>query len=157
MMGFIREGGFMMYFILAGAALAAVSAGRALLAMRAGRASRATADGVIFWGSFALVAGILGTLVGFSQMARAVERIGEVSPPMLWGGVRVALTTTIAGCMSFVLALCAWAPLRWVGSRRLPTGDRRFALLEQELQLLRGEMQQLDERTRFYENLRSKG
>jgi hypothetical protein len=156
MMGFIREGGFMMYFILAGAALAALSAGRAVLATRAGNSSRSMTDGVVFWGGFALIAGILGTLVGFSQMARAVERFGEVSPSMLWGGVRVALTTTIAGCMTFVLALCAWAPLRWAGSRRLPAGDRRFAVLERELQLLRGEIEQLDERTRFYETLRSK-
>lgn len=31
--------------------------------------------------------------------------------------------------------------------------DKRLALLEQELQLLRGEVQQLDERNEFYEKL----
>jgi len=98
--------------------LAVVSAVRTVTALKAGRTDRSVADGVIFWGGFALLVGLLGTLIGFSQMARAIEGAGDVSSAMLWGGVRVALTTTITGCSIFVLALCTWVLLRWLGSRR---------------------------------------
>jgi hypothetical protein len=123
MMDFIREGGFAMYyFVLAGAALAAVSALRSATALRSGRAGRNVADGVIFWGGFALVGGVLGTLVGLSQVARVVESAGAVSTSLLWGGIRVTLTTTIAGCVVFVLATSAWVVLRWLGSRQATPG-----------------------------------
>lgn len=155
MMGFIREGGFMMYIIIAAALFAAFSAVRTLGSLRSGE-GRSKTDGIIFWGAFALVMGVLGTVIGFSQMARAVEAAGEVAPAMLWGGVRVALTTTIAGSATFVLALFAWAPLRWLTARHLPvTNDGRLAVLEQELQAIRGELDNLTERTAFYEKLRT--
>jgi len=75
---------------------------------------------------------------------------------LMLGGIRVALITTIAGCMVFVLSQCAWTVLRWVAARRLPTEQRRrLALLEEELQILRGELQQVDERSAFFEKLRA--
>ena len=122
MMSFFREGGFPMYFVAAGAVLAIVAAVRGVVALRSAQAARpSSVDGVIFWGGFALLVGLLGTLVGFSQMARAIQGAGSVSPALLWGGVRVALTTTIAGCTTFVLALCTWASLRWLAARRIQT------------------------------------
>lgn len=154
MMTLIREGGFMMYFILAGAILAAVSTVRGIAGLRRGT-GRSKVDGIIFWGGFALVVGVLGTLIGFSQIAYAVEAAGDVAPSLLWGGIRVALITTITGCATFVLALSAWAPLRWLASKREPTGDGRIAVLEQELQAIRGELDNLAERTAFYEKLRT--
>jgi hypothetical protein len=161
MMGFIREGGFMMYLIIAGALLAGVSAVRTVASLRRGRGGRSAADGVVFWGGLVMLLGVLGTLVGFSMMARAVERAGEVDPALLWGGVRVALTTVIAGSVVFVLSLFTWAPLRWLGSRSepahsQPAGDKRISTLEQELQALRGELDNLSERTAFYEKLRTR-
>jgi hypothetical protein len=162
MMDFIREGGFMMHPIIAGTLLAGVSAVKAAGALRRGRGGQSAADGVIFWGGFAMLLGVLGTIVGFSQIARVVERAGQVEPTLLWGGVRVALTTVIAGSLVFVLALFTWAPLRWLGARREPSaagpaaGDKRLAILEQELQALRGELDNLSERTAFYERLRTR-
>jgi hypothetical protein len=153
MMDFIRQGGFMMYPIIAGTMFAVVSAVRAAAALQRGEAAKSAADGVIFWGGLAMLLGVLGTLVGFSMMARAVESVGDVAPSLLWGGIRVALTTAIAGCGVFVLSLFTWAPLRWLGSRKLPPSGRRLALLEQELQALRGDIHQMDERMAFYEKL----
>jgi hypothetical protein len=49
--------------------------------------------------------GILGTTIGLSLMAKAVENFGAVSTALLWGGVRVALTTTIAGGIIFMASL----------------------------------------------------
>jgi hypothetical protein len=60
-----------------------------------------------------------------------------------------------------VLSLFTWAPLRWLGSRSepahsQPAGDKRISTLEQELQALRGELDNLSERTAFYEKLRTR-
>lgn len=179
MMDFIREGGFSMYFVLAGGALAAVSALRSAAALRSRKAGQNVADGVIFWGGFALVGGVLGTLIGLSQVARVVERVGDVEPSMLWGGIRVTLTTTIAGCVVFVLATSAWVVLRWLASRQatpgLATGGRvaggavrnileervmefetRLSLTEEELSAANREIHRLTAEADFAKQLRDK-
>jgi MotA/TolQ/ExbB proton channel family len=111
MVDFLKEGGYPMYVIAAIAVAVIVSIVRS--AMSGPRvADRARVDAILFWGSVALIVGVIGTLVGFSQMARAVERMGTVSQPILWGGIRVALTAVIAGLLIFAAAFIAWAILR---------------------------------------------
>jgi hypothetical protein len=66
--------------------------------------------------------GILGTTIGLSLMAKAVENFGAVSTALLWGGVRVALTTTIAGGIIFMASLLIWLPLRGWLMRRVDGG-----------------------------------
>jgi biopolymer transport protein ExbB/TolQ len=69
-------------------------------------------DSILFWGVFAAIPGLLGTLGGLAQMAGAIEAAGTVNPALLWGGVRVALSTTIAGTSVLGVALPAWYLLR---------------------------------------------
>jgi hypothetical protein len=69
-------------------------------------------DSILFWGVFAAILGLLGTLGGLAQMAGAIEAAGTVNPALLWGGVRVALSTTIAGTAVLGVALPVWYLLR---------------------------------------------
>jgi biopolymer transport protein ExbB/TolQ len=78
---------------------------------RAGLARR-TIDGSVFWGAYALALGILGTLVGFMMAAQAVEALGRVETPLVWGGVKVALSTTLYGLLIFLGAALLWLGLR---------------------------------------------
>jgi hypothetical protein len=127
MMDFIRDGGYAMYVLMAMSvgigvmairAIRLLSSGEVVSAMRTGF----VVDGVLLWGGAALVTGILGTTIGLSLAARAVESAGEVSTTLLWGGVRVALTTTIAGGIIFMASLLIWLPLRGWLMRRVDGG-----------------------------------
>ena len=42
-------------------------------------------DGSLFWGGFAVVAGLLGSVLGVIMAFQAVEQVGEVSPRLVAG------------------------------------------------------------------------
>lgn len=53
-------------------------------------------------GIFGLMVGILGQLIGLYDAFLAIQEMGEVSPAMLAGGIRVSMITTLYG---FVIGL----------------------------------------------------
>lgn len=116
MIEWFMSGGFFMWLVL-GAGLVslglAVDAGRRLTGGPVDEpAVRAEIDAVLFWGGFASLLGLIGTLGGVAQMARYVERAGSVSAGVAWSGVRVALITTVFGLIVLGLSLLAWFALR---------------------------------------------
>jgi biopolymer transport protein ExbB/TolQ len=122
-----RNGGFMMWPITLCAVAVVAFAGRAMWRMRSASSEpsavvRAGIDGVLFWGVYASVLGVLGTVVGITLAAMAVEAVGEVQVRLVSGGVKVALITTIYGFLILLMA----API-WFGLRQL---QRREALGE---------------------------
>jgi hypothetical protein len=123
MLTFFREGGVIMYPLVLVTLVVAVLAVRAWLRLRSGEVSQATLgtgiDAVLFWGAYAAVLGVLGTLVGISQAAAAISQAAEVSPPIVWMGIRIALSTTIYGLLVFAIALLLWFGLRHGHRRRL--------------------------------------
>lgn len=116
MIEWFQSGGFFMWPILVSGVVTvvlAVDAGRRLTSdSRAGPALRTEIDAVLFWGGFAALLGLFGTVGGIGQMARALERAGEVSASLVWGGLRVALITTAFGLMVLAVAMLAWFALR---------------------------------------------
>lgn len=115
MIDFIAQGGVPM------AALVVVAFVVATLAVRAWRhlgtdgdvdAGASAIDAVLFWGAVAVVIGLVGTLLGLGAMATAIEAAGTAPAPLIWGGVRAAVSTTLAGSFVFLAALAAWAVLR---------------------------------------------
>lgn len=109
-------GGVPMWFIL-GAGLVglalAIDAGRKVLAGAADAPGlRAEIDGVLFWGAFASVLGLIGTLGGVAVMARYLEQAADASASLIWGGLRVALIPTAFGLVLLALCLLAWYGLR---------------------------------------------
>jgi len=94
-----------------------VLAARAGLRMQSGEReqqvlARATIDGGLFWGAYAVVLGVLGTVVGFMMAAQAVEAFGDVETRLVWGGVKVALSTTVYGLLIFLFSGLVWFGLR---------------------------------------------
>ena len=88
--------------------------------------TKAWVDAILFWGVFALIAGVLGTLIGVINAAGAIQAASEVSAPLVWGGMRVALLSSSAGALILAFAALLWfgLQLRW----RLLWSDREEAL-----------------------------
>nr|WP_321406033.1 MotA/TolQ/ExbB proton channel family protein [uncultured Carboxylicivirga sp.] len=59
-------------------------------------------------GLFALITGILGQLIGFYDAFSAIEKMGEVSPAMVFGGIKVSMITTLYGFIIYLISLLIW-------------------------------------------------
>lgn len=119
MIEFIQMGGVFMWPILLCTLLVVALSGRSAFAARAGGTAPSDVDSVLFWGLSAAVLGVLGTLAGVLQMASAIERAGSVQASTVWSGIKVTLTTSIAGMGTLLLALLLWITLRAVLVRRM--------------------------------------
>lgn len=123
MIEFIRMGGYPMYVLLVVAAVTAAMAVRS--AFQVGpvgapdRRLETGIDGVLFWGAYAVVVGLLGTVGGIFQAAGMMQLAGGATATLVWSAIRVSLTTTIVGLIVFSLALLAWYALRGAYRRRI--------------------------------------
>lgn len=112
------EGGYMMWVILAVAVLVVGLGVRSWLRLREidgpDPVVETGIDAVLFWGAWAVVVGLFGTFMGIYQAATAISSIGaqSVSAALVWGGIRVALTTTLFGLLVFTVASLGWIGLR---------------------------------------------
>ena len=106
----------LLFSLLVVTALALLSAGRVF---RPGavpdRHTKAWIDAILFWGGFAVICGVLGTLIGIILAAQYIETAGEISTSMVWGGVRVALLTSAFGVLIMAFAALLWfgLQLKW--------------------------------------------
>jgi biopolymer transport protein ExbB/TolQ len=124
MMELVREGGYVMYplLIIGGVVVALATWATFRLVRGAGRAAdpvlETGIDATLFWGGWAVLLGLLGTFVGIYQAAGAIQRAGGAEPAMIWGGIQVALTTTLFGLVIFIVAALLWFALRtWYRGR----------------------------------------
>lgn len=115
-MELIRAGGFFMWpLVVIGVVVAALAVS---VAVRIGRVEgpdpvlETGIDATLFWGGWALLLGLLGTFGGIYQAAGAIEQAGAVSAQLVWGGIKVALITTLFGLTIFIVASAAWFGLR---------------------------------------------
>ncbi len=69
-------------------------------------------------GTFGLVTGILGQLIGLYAAFEAIERLGNVAPGMLAGGLKVSMITTIYGVLIFLISLLLWWLLDFIISKK---------------------------------------
>ena len=71
--------------------------------------TKAWVDAILFWGGFGMISGVLGTLVGIIIAAQFIEAAaGQISPALVWGGVKVSLVSSALGVL-----ILAWAALLW--------------------------------------------
>ena len=72
-------------------------------------------DAILFWGGFAVVTGVLSTLVGIIIAAQAIETMGGLSAGLVWGGIKVALLSSALGTLILAVASLLWfgLQLRW--------------------------------------------
>lgn len=69
-------------------------------------------------GTFGLVTGILGQLVGLYAAFEAIEQMGDVAPGILAGGLKVSMITTIYGVLIFLISLLLWWILDFIVSKK---------------------------------------
>lgn len=120
------DGGVMMWVMtVVGVLMVALSA-RAALRLRGSSddiaEATAGADAALFWGAFAGLLGVLGTLIGIMQAARAIGQAGEVTATLAWAGIRVTLISTVYGLLILLAGLLFWGALRAAVRRRGPSG-----------------------------------
>jgi hypothetical protein len=70
-------------------------------------------DGLLFWGFFASLLGVLGQTIGHYKGFSAVVKAGMVSPREVWMGFAESLTSTISGLVLLSCAGVIWFLLRW--------------------------------------------
>ncbi len=77
--------------------------------------TKAWLDAILFWGGFAMIAGVLGTLVGIVIAAQSIEAAGAVSTVLVWGGIKVAMLTSAFGTLILAASALLWfgLQLRW--------------------------------------------
>jgi hypothetical protein len=59
-------------------------------------------------GLFALITGIFGQLIGFFEAFSVMEHAGDISPNMIYGGIKVSLITTLYGISIYLISLILW-------------------------------------------------
>ncbi len=59
-------------------------------------------------GLFAMIIGILGQLIGLYDAFAAIEKMGEISPSMVYGGIKVSIITTLYGIFIYLVSLILW-------------------------------------------------
>lgn len=70
-------------------------------------------DGLLFWGGFAVIIGILGSAIGYHKAMTAVVSRGVASPVAIWIGSAEGLVSSIAGMLVLAGAGICWYLLRW--------------------------------------------
>lgn len=77
--------------------------------------TKAWVDSILFWGGFALISGVLGTLIGIILAAQSIEIAGEVSTALVWGGIKIAMLSSAVGALILGFAALLWfvLQLRW--------------------------------------------
>jgi hypothetical protein len=70
-------------------------------------------DGLLFWGGFAVVIGVLGTVAGYHKAMAAVVARGLANPVYVWVGLAEGMVSSIAGMFVLGGAGLCWYLLRW--------------------------------------------
>lgn len=59
-------------------------------------------------GLFALITGILGQLIGLYMAFATIEKIGDISPTILMGGLKVSMIPTLFGIAIYLISILMW-------------------------------------------------
>ena len=59
-------------------------------------------------GLFTMITGILGQLIGLVMAFGAIERAGDISPQIMFGGLKISMYTTLYGIIIYMLSILLW-------------------------------------------------
>ena len=59
-------------------------------------------------GLFTMITGILGQLIGLMMAFSAIERVGDISPQIVVGGLKVSMISTLYGISIYLVSLILW-------------------------------------------------
>lgn len=69
-------------------------------------------------GTFALVTGILGQLIGLYYAFAAIEQAGDISPSLVMGGLKVSMITTLYGIFIYLISLLLWLIFDYIATKK---------------------------------------
>ena len=77
--------------------------------------TKAWVDGILFWGGFAAISGVLGSLIAIIVTFQKIEMAGEVTATVVAGGWKVGLLSSSSGLFILGFAALVWfaLQLRW--------------------------------------------
>jgi len=59
-------------------------------------------------GLFTAITGILGQLLGLFDAFKAIEQMGDISPGIMAGGLKISLITTLTGLFIYLISFIIW-------------------------------------------------
>ena len=59
-------------------------------------------------GLFALITGVLGQLIGLYTAFSVIERAADISPAMMFGGLKISMITTLYGMLIYLFSILLW-------------------------------------------------
>lgn len=59
-------------------------------------------------GLFTMIFGILGQLIGLTEAFGAIERAGDISPALIYGGLKISMYTTLYGIGIYLVSILIW-------------------------------------------------
>lgn len=63
---------------------------------------------ILFLGSFTFLWGILGQVIGMLEALAVIEVVGDISPALIAGGIKVSLLAPTYGFTLFITTFIAW-------------------------------------------------
>lgn len=59
-------------------------------------------------GLLTMIVGITAQLLGFYEAFSAIEHGGDISPAMVFGGLKVSMISTLYGLLTYLLSIMIW-------------------------------------------------
>lgn len=120
MSGFFSNMGFIQWPMYVATVFMAVQIARAALETRKPVVSRSpmTRHTILIWGVLNALLGVLGTALGLTLAGESIQHAGSLSAPVLAGGIKIALSSTVFGLLLLTVAIVAWLVLQAVQGGR---------------------------------------
>ena len=59
-------------------------------------------------GLFSMITGILGQLIGLYSAFSAIQKAGDISPALVYAGIKVSMITTLYGIFIYLFSILLW-------------------------------------------------
>ncbi len=59
-------------------------------------------------GLFTMITGILGQMIGLMEAFGAIEEMGDISPSIMAGGLKISMITTLTGIVIYLISIAIW-------------------------------------------------
>jgi|SRR5660397_56187 len=69
-------------------------------------------------GTFALIFGIMGQLIGLYQAFGILEEMGNISQSLIAGGLKVSMIPTLYGIVIFMISLLLWLTFDFIVTKK---------------------------------------
>ncbi len=75
-------------------------------------------------GLFSVITGIFGQLIGLYTAFAVIENAADISPALIFGGLKVSMITTLYGIVIYLISIAVWLALDIIASKKEPSLSR---------------------------------